>query len=355
MCINKTLVLIFFLHLASLQLLTGKKRQIFFTTKFDYLLVVFFFSFLFWFTVVFIIRSDSIRLLLPRKKQQSEELNCGGDFNLDETLIHKIQSKTDNKQARLRWRGILMRLRLKLRQWAASIKACHTAQQLQIRQLSLGFRALAYRHLHTAVSPRVENTAPQILSDWAPRFVFSLGVQSESGLSRLEVLWLSVVTPIQEPPWNTAAAAAALRWDISFWSRSQDEIIERESRAEHCFRNKIAFIPPNMCSARLRHNLTTFNKSPFVALRLRQEKWNVAALLEILFIELWGTLKDQGRGAHVQIPRVRSYVDALVMPAGVLAHLRSVHLPNVGDAQGRGRASAPPNQIVKCKRHYVNS
>lgn len=41
-----------------------------------------------------------------------------------------------------------------------------------------------------------------------------------------------------------------------------------------------------MCSVRLRHNLTTFNKSPFVAPQQRQEKWNVAALLEILFIEL---------------------------------------------------------------------
>lgn len=176
MRINKTLVLsffFFFLHLASLQLLTA--RQIFF----NYKVWLRFRSFFFFCTVVFIMRRDSIRLLLPRKRQQSEEVNCGGDFNLEETLIHKIQSKTDNKQARLRWRGILMRLRLKLRQWAASIKARHTAQQLQIRPLSLGFRALAYRHLHTAVSPRVENTAPQILSDWAPRFVFSLGVRSE--------------------------------------------------------------------------------------------------------------------------------------------------------------------------------
>lgn len=41
-----------------------------------------------------------------------------------------------------------------------------------------------------------------------------------------------------------------------------------------------------MCSARLRHNLTTFIKSPFVALRLGLGKWNTAALLEILFIEL---------------------------------------------------------------------
>lgn len=62
--------------------------------------------------------------------------------------------------------------------------------------------------------------------------------------------------------------------------------MERESRVEHCFRNKIAFIPPNMCSVRLRHNLTRFNKSPFVAFRLKQKKWNMPALLEILFIEL---------------------------------------------------------------------
>lgn len=62
--------------------------------------------------------------------------------------------------------------------------------------------------------------------------------------------------------------------------------MERESRVEHCFRNKIAFIPPNMCSVRLRHNLTRFNKSPFVAFRLKQKKWSMPALLEILFIEL---------------------------------------------------------------------
>lgn len=105
-------------------------------------------------------RSDSIRLLFPGNAAV-RRIKLWGDFNLDETLIHEIQSKTDNKQARLRWRGILMRLQLKLRQWAASIKACHTAQQLQIRQLSLGFRALAYRHLHTTVSPRVENMAPK--------------------------------------------------------------------------------------------------------------------------------------------------------------------------------------------------
>lgn len=52
-----------------------------------------------------------------------------------------------------------------------------------------------------------------------------------------------------------------------------------ESCVEQCFRNKIAFIPPNMCSVRLRHNLTMFNKSPFVAFRLRQEKWNMPARL----------------------------------------------------------------------------
>lgn len=114
-----------------------------------------------------------------------------GDFNRVETLIHKIQSKTDNKQARLRWRGILMRLRLKLRQWAASIKACHTAQQLQIRQLSLGFKALAYRHLHTAVSPRVENTASQILSHWV---CLRAGNTVCVRLDRWEGQWLSCGT-----------------------------------------------------------------------------------------------------------------------------------------------------------------
>lgn len=54
-----------------------------------------------------------------------------------------------------------MRLELRLRWGAASIKACHTAQRLLIRQLSLGFTALAYRHLHTSVSPTAENMAPK--------------------------------------------------------------------------------------------------------------------------------------------------------------------------------------------------
>jgi hypothetical protein len=35
---------------------------------------------------------------------------------------------------------------------------------------------------------------------------------------------------------------------------------------------EIAFIPPNMCWARLRHNRTAFNKSPVVDRRLRQEQ-----------------------------------------------------------------------------------
>lgn len=105
-------------------------------------------------------RRDSVGLLFPAHAAVSR-IKQRGNLNLHETLIHKIQSKTNNKQAELRWRGILMRLQLKLRQWAASIKACRTAQQLQIRQLSLGFRALAYCHLHTTVSPSVENMAPK--------------------------------------------------------------------------------------------------------------------------------------------------------------------------------------------------
>ncbi|KAL6479095.1 hypothetical protein MHYP_G00125280 [Metynnis hypsauchen] len=46
-----------------------------------------------------------------------------------------------------------MRLELKPSRRAASIKACHSPQQLPIRQLRLGFRALAYRHLHTRLAP----------------------------------------------------------------------------------------------------------------------------------------------------------------------------------------------------------
>ncbi len=55
---------------------------------------------------------------------------------------------------------------------------------------------------------------------------------------------------------------------FSFW-RHDDEIMERA--VDYRFWNKIGFIPPNMCSARLRRNLTTFNKSLFVAWRLTQK------------------------------------------------------------------------------------
>lgn len=55
---------------------------------------------------------------------------------------------------------------------------------------------------------------------------------------------------------------------FSFW-RHDDEITERA--VDSCFWNKIGFIPPNMCSARLRRNLTTFNKSLFVAWQLTQK------------------------------------------------------------------------------------
>lgn len=48
--------------------------------------------------------------------------------------------------------------------------------------------------------------------------------------------------------------------------------MEGESCVEYCFRNKIAFIPPNMCSVRLRHNLATFNKYPFMAFQLKEKK-----------------------------------------------------------------------------------
>lgn len=41
---------------------------------------------------------DSIRLLFPGNTAVGR-IKPWGDFNLDETLIHKIQSKTDNKQA----------------------------------------------------------------------------------------------------------------------------------------------------------------------------------------------------------------------------------------------------------------
>lgn len=55
---------------------------------------------------------------------------------------------------------------------------------------------------------------------------------------------------------------------FSFW-RHDDEITERA--VDSRFWTKIGFIPPNMCSARLRRNLTTFNKSLFVAWRLTQK------------------------------------------------------------------------------------
>lgn len=48
-----------------------------------------------------------------------------------------------------------------------------------------------------------------------------------------------------------------------------DEITART--AAFRFWNKIGFIPPNMCSVRLRRNLTMFNKSLFVACWLTQK------------------------------------------------------------------------------------
>lgn len=41
---------------------------------------------------------DSIRLLFSGNTAVGR-IKPGGEFNLDETLIHKIQSKTDKKQA----------------------------------------------------------------------------------------------------------------------------------------------------------------------------------------------------------------------------------------------------------------
>ncbi|KAL7878787.1 hypothetical protein AOLI_G00097610 [Acnodon oligacanthus] len=67
---------------------------------------------------------------------------------------HAEEGKGKKRRNQARWRRrILMRLELKPSRRAASIKACHSPQQLPIRQLRLGFRALAYRHLHTRLAP----------------------------------------------------------------------------------------------------------------------------------------------------------------------------------------------------------
>jgi len=70
-------------------------------------------------------------------------------------------------------KGVFMHLHLQPRQHTlshtqihthahtSSIKTLHSLLQLSIRKLSLGFRALAYRHLHTTVSPGAESMAPK--------------------------------------------------------------------------------------------------------------------------------------------------------------------------------------------------